>query len=52
MVWDEENLAAYMTNPDAWLKEILSDPKAKSKMTFKLSKGAEDVAAYLANQES
>jgi cytochrome c len=30
------------------LRDILDDPKAKSKMSFKLKKGGEDVAAYLA----
>ncbi len=47
-VWDEANLATYVQDPNAWLKEALGDPKAKSKMTFKLTKGADDVAAYLA----
>jgi len=36
-----------MTDPKSWLKEQgYSD---KSKMSFKLRKGAEDVAAYLAS---
>lgn len=48
-VWDEENLAAYVTDPAAWLKDVLSDPSAKSKMTFKLKKGGEDMAAFLAS---
>jgi cytochrome c len=46
-VWDEASLAAYITDPTAWLKEKSGDDGAKSKMTFKLAKGAEDVAAYL-----
>ena len=46
-VWDEENLATYLVDPSAWLKTITGDPDAKSKMTFKLTKGAEDMAAYL-----
>lgn len=49
LVWDEESLAAYIQDPNAWLKETLDDPKAKSNMTFKLKKGAEDMAAYLAS---
>lgn len=48
MVWDEASLAAYITDPTAWLKEQTGDPAAKAKMTFKLTKGAEDMAAYLA----
>ena len=46
-VWDEASLAVYVTDPAAWLKEVSGDDKAKSKMTFKLTKGAEDMAAYL-----
>ena len=52
IVWDEENLAAYATDPKAWLAEVLDDPKAKTKMTFKLKKGGDDVAAYLASLAS
>lgn len=47
-VWDEASLAAYVTDPTAWLKETTGDAAAKAKMTFKLTKGAEDMAAYLA----
>lgn len=48
MVWDEASLASYITDPAKWLKETLGDSSARSKMSFKLAKGAEDVAAYLA----
>ena len=48
VVWDEALLAAYMTDPAAWLKEKTGDAAAKSKMSFKLAKGGEDMAAYLA----
>lgn len=48
-VWDEASLAAYMTDPTAWLKEKTGDSGAKSKMTFKLKAKQEDVAAYLAS---
>lgn len=47
-VWDEASLAAYITDPAAWLKEQTGDAAAKSKMSFKLASGAEDMAAYLA----
>ncbi|MEN9411213.1 MAG: hypothetical protein RL216_3187 [Pseudomonadota bacterium] len=47
-VWDEPMLAAYLPDPSAWVKEQTGDAAAKSKMAFKLSKGAEDMAAYLA----
>ena len=47
-VWDEAALAAYLPDPTAWLKAQTGDDSAKSKMSFKLAKGAEDMAAYLA----
>lgn len=40
-VWTEESLATYTTDPNEFLG-------SRSKMTFKLRKGSEDVAAYLA----
>lgn len=39
--WDEASLAEYVKDPNEFLG-------SRSKMTFKLRKGAEDVAAYLA----
>ena len=48
-VWDEAALAAYVADPAAWLKTTLGDDGAKSKMSFKLAKGGEDMAAYLAS---
>jgi cytochrome c len=47
-VWDEAMLAAYLVDPAKWLKEQTGDAAAKSKMSFKLAKGSEDMAAYLA----
>jgi len=49
LVWSEENLAEYSKDPKAFLQAELDDSKAKSKMTYKLRKGSEDVAAYLAS---
>ena len=48
-VWNEASLAAYVQNPTEWLKDATGDAGAKSKMTFKLTKGGADVAAYLAS---
>ena len=48
-VWDEASLAAYLADPAAYLKTALGDDGAKSKMSFKLAAGGEDVAAYLAS---
>lgn len=50
-VWDEAAIAAYLVDPAKWLKEKTGDDGAKSKMTFKLPKGGEDMAAYLATQK-
>ena len=47
-VWDEASLAAYVVDPAKWLQDKTGDAAAKSKMTFKVAKGGEDMAAYLA----
>ncbi len=48
-VWDEASLAAYVADPGAYLKTATGDDAAKSKMSFKLASGGEDVATYLAS---
>lgn len=48
LVWTEEDLAKYITDPNTWLEEFTGDPKAKTKMTFKLKKNQADVVAFLA----
>lgn len=47
LVWDEEKFMAWSLDPNKFLKAELDDSKAKSKMSFKLKKGAEDIYAYL-----
>lgn len=47
LVWDETTFVEYSQDPKAFLKTYLDDTAAKSKMTFKLKKGGEDVYAYL-----
>jgi cytochrome c len=49
-VWTEEDIAVYVQNPTKFLDDKSGDPKAKSKMMFKLAneKDAADVAAFLA----
>lgn len=49
LVWDETNIVAYIADPKAFLAEATGDAAAKSKMSFKLAKGGEDLAAYLAS---
>ncbi|MDP3261736.1 MAG: cytochrome C [Tabrizicola sp.] len=46
-VWDEASFAAYTSDPTGYMKTALGDDAAKSKMSFKLGEGGEDVAAYL-----
>jgi cytochrome c len=48
-VWDAASFAAYLADPAAYLKSALGDDGAKSKMSFKLASGGEDIAAYLAS---
>lgn len=48
LVWDAANFSDYTTDPAAFLKTYLDDPAARSNMTFKLRRGAEDIAAWLA----
>ena len=47
LVWNEENFVAYVEDPRAFLQEYLDDNSARSKMSFRLRKGGEDVFAYL-----
>ncbi|MDN5567582.1 MAG: cytochrome C [Paracoccus sp. (in: a-proteobacteria)] len=47
LVWSEEELVAYVTDPTAWVDEKAGDDSLRSKMTFKLNRNQADVAAYL-----
>ncbi len=49
LVWDVDNIQPYMTDAKAFLKEKSGDAKAKSKMSFKMKKDQEHVAAFLAS---
>lgn len=48
LVWNEEEIATYVKDPTKFLEKYTGDGAARSKMTFKLRKHGEDVAAYLA----
>ncbi|GAB1479791.1 cytochrome c2 [Paracoccaceae bacterium] len=50
-VWDEASLVAYLADPAAWLAANGAGDGAKSKMTFKLAKDGEEIAAWLATQK-
>lgn len=49
LTWDEENFVNYVADPKKFLAEYNDDKRAKSKMSFKLTKAddAADVWAYL-----
>lgn len=49
LVWDEETFVTYVQDPKAFLADYLDDSSARSKMSFKLRKGGEDIYAYLAS---
>ncbi|WP_010142265.1 c-type cytochrome [Oceanicola sp. S124] len=48
LVFDVDNIQAYMTDPKAFLAEFLDDKGARTKMSFKMRSDQADVAAYLA----
>lgn len=47
LVWDEQNLAHFMANPNGFLEETLGEGHI-SKMPFAFPTGGADIAAYLA----
>ncbi len=47
LVWDEANFVEWLASPKDFIKKATGDSKAKTKMSFKLKKGAEDIYAYL-----
>jgi cytochrome c len=34
LVWDEQSIDAFITNPKQFLRDYLSDPKARTKMSY------------------
>ena len=48
-IWDQKMIEEYVIDPTKWIDEQTGDTSLKSKMTFKLNKGGEDIAAYLAS---
>lgn len=49
-VWSEADLASFVTDPPAFLKERLGDPAATTSMSFRFRSGGEDIAAWRALQ--
>ncbi|WP_323780341.1 cytochrome C [Leisingera sp.] len=48
LVWDEEKFVSFTTDPKKFLQAETGNAKAKSKMSFRLKKGGEDIFAFLA----
>lgn len=51
--WTEDTLFEYLADPRAYVRKATNDPKARSKMVFKLKKESDrkDVISYLATQK-
>ena len=52
-VWTEDAIFAYLADPKAYMRKAANNPKARSKMVFKLKKEADrkDVISFLATQK-
>ncbi len=50
LTWTEDKIVEYLASPKDYMREVTGDPKARSKMVFKLKDEEErqNVAAYLA----
>lgn len=49
LTWDEASFVGFTTDPRKFLRAETGDSKAKSKMSFRLKKGGEDIYAFLAS---
>lgn len=49
LVWSEEKFVAFITDPRKFLKAETGNSKAKTKMSFRLKKGGEDIYAFWAS---
>ncbi|KIC19966.1 c-type cytochrome [Leisingera sp. ANG-Vp] len=49
LVWDEEKFVAFTADPKKFLQAETGSSKAKSKMSFRLKKGGEDIFAFLSS---
>jgi cytochrome c len=47
LIWSPETLTSFVTDPSDYLKAHSGNKKARSKMSYRLKKGAADVATYL-----
>ncbi|TGD64189.1 c-type cytochrome [Tabrizicola sp. WMC-M-20] len=53
-IWAEDNIIAFLQNPNGHLREELGDPRARSKMSYRLRNEADarDIYAYLSTQSA
>jgi cytochrome c len=49
VVWDEENLVAYLANPTDYIRSVTGDRSHRGSMAFQMRSGAADMVAYLAS---
>lgn len=49
LVWDEDKFVAFIADPRGFLKTETGNSKAKTRMSFRLKKGGEDIFAFLAS---
>jgi cytochrome c len=47
LIWSAETFAAFVADPSGYLKEVLEDPKAKSKKSLRYRDDPADLWAYL-----
>ncbi|MDE0110840.1 MAG: cytochrome C [Albidovulum sp.] len=47
LVWDKKNFIEYLKNPPRFVAAYIGVPKVVARMAFRLSKGGEDLYAYL-----
>lgn len=50
LTWTEDKIVPYLEDPKGFMVEVTGDPKARTKMVFKLKSESDrkDIAAYLA----
>lgn len=49
LVWTQQNLAAYVSDPTGFLQQVTGDSSARSRMSYRARSGQAEVAAFLAS---
>ncbi|WP_316015159.1 cytochrome C [Roseobacter sp. HKCCA0434] len=50
LVWTEQNIAQYVSDPTGFLQSFLRDDSARSRMSYRARSGQAEVARFLATQ--